>query len=126
MSLPLGYEGVDAPRPTCGAQQMERPALFDLPDCSIKDPPSANFQSPCSDCDFRRIDKYVERARALKGASSAICRCLLLIYHPSAAAQAAAQALTSARKQTNVYKPHAMDLYVNGMFLSTPSSLRAL
>ena len=119
-------EGADAPRPTYDAQQMERPALFDLPDCSIKDHPSANVQSPCSDCEFKKIDKYVERARALKGASSAICRCLLLMHPPSAAAQAAALALTNTRKQTNVYEPHAMDICVNGMFLCTPSSLRAL
>lgn len=82
VSLPLGYEGTGAPRHICGAQQMERPALFNVPDCSIKDPPSANVQSPCSECDFKKIDKYVERARALKGAFSAICRSLLLLHDP--------------------------------------------
>ena len=79
VTLPLELEEGGGTRRTCGVLQMRRPALFDLPDCLIKEPPSAGVTAPCSDYEFHIIAKYVERAEALKGASMcATCRCLLM------------------------------------------------
>ena len=76
--MPLKVEEGGGTRRTRGVRQVRRPALFDLPDCLIKEPPSAGVTSPCSDYEFHIIAKYVERAEALKGASTATCRCLLM------------------------------------------------
>ena len=78
VTMPLKFEEGGGTRRTCGVLQVGRPALFDLPDCLIKEPPSAGVTAPCSDYEFHIIEKYVERANALKGASTTTCRCLLM------------------------------------------------
>lgn len=46
-------------------ESCQRPPLFEN---LIKDPPSHGLQAPINDDEVERINRYVERARNLKGA----------------------------------------------------------
>ena len=101
VTTPLEFEEGGSTRRTCGVLQVRRPALFDLPDCLIKEPPSAGVTAPCSDYEFHIIEKYVERANALKGASTATCRCLLMSGNSSTSSSPDSHKLVTAAEKSD-------------------------